>query len=235
MSYYFAQTNAAGYTALHVAAAACAYECVAELLHNGALVGSTDIFGNTALHVLIAASDAANSVSLLLSHRADPNFSNDDGNSSLHIAALHNRHSSLQHLLLHGGDTSVLNVYGLSPHALAMRRCRARSLAHPSVSDAALVVSGAAQSAYYSFKRLPASTLHSRHQRPAVVATPPVRCSRGALAPTVGWGMVRRIHRKTQSLPDIGFPAVIGLVDGSQPLLSMKAQRCLCTSVSGAR
>ncbi len=120
--YFAAQTNAAGYTALHVAAAASAGECIAELLVNGAPVDGTDILGNTALHVMVAASDAPESVLLLLNYRADPNIGNDDGNSALHIAALHNRHRCLQQLLLHGGEPAKFNVYGLSAHDLAMRR-----------------------------------------------------------------------------------------------------------------
>jgi ankyrin repeat protein len=119
---FVAQTNAAGYTALHVAAAASASECILELLDNGALVDLTDIFGNSPLHVMVAASDSEYSVLLLLTHRADPNLCNDDGNSALHIAALHNHHRSLQQLLLHGGDPTALNVFGLSPHILAVRR-----------------------------------------------------------------------------------------------------------------
>ena len=115
------QPNAAGYTALHVAAAAAAAECVAELLQHGASVDCTDIFGNTPLHVIIAASDYADSVTRLLTARADPNHLNDDGNSPLHIAAMHDRAGCMQQLLQHAGDPSITNVYGLSPHDISVR------------------------------------------------------------------------------------------------------------------
>ena len=115
------QVNAAGYTALHVAAAASANECIAELLSNGASVDCTDIFGNTPLHVAVAAKDACDNVLRLLTARADPNAGNSDGNSALHLAAMHNRPSCLQLLLQHGAQPSLLNVYGLSVHAVASR------------------------------------------------------------------------------------------------------------------
>jgi ankyrin repeat protein len=115
------QANAAGYTALHVAAAASANECVALLLNNGALVDTTDIFGNTALHITLAAGDSTDCVLRLLTARADPNLCNADGNTALHIAALHNRSNCVQQLLQHGGDPSILNVYGLSAYAVALR------------------------------------------------------------------------------------------------------------------
>jgi ankyrin repeat protein len=115
------QANAAGYTALHVAAAASAADCVAELLINGAPIESPDIFGNSALHVSIAASDSTEPVLRLLTARANPDLANADGNTALHIASLHNRSSSLQLLLQHGGDQSILNVYGLSARVIAER------------------------------------------------------------------------------------------------------------------
>jgi ankyrin repeat protein len=57
----------------------------------------------------------------LLTARANPDIGNADGNTALHIAALHNRSSCLQQLLQHGGDQSIANVYGLSARVIAER------------------------------------------------------------------------------------------------------------------
>jgi hypothetical protein len=122
------QANAAGYTALHVAAAASASECIAELLDNGSSVDCADIFGNTPLHVAVAASDACDNVLRLLTARADPNVGNSDSNSALHLAAMHNRPGCLQLLLQHGAQPSLLNVYGLSVHLVASRMYAATTI-----------------------------------------------------------------------------------------------------------
>lgn len=199
-AHHFLQSNAAGYTALHVAAAASANECVAFLLNNGALVDAIDIFGNTALHIVIAAGDSTDTVLRLLTARADPNLCNTDGNSALHIAAQHNRSKCVEQLLQHGGDPSILNIYGLSACAVALRmsaafshHCyillRAFALCMTPSLGRALVAYRCCSAPYQPpLQRL------TPHRFPKAHA----RCSRGASVQTGDWGTGLRSRCKTQ-------------------------------------
>ena len=140
-----------GCTALHLAIGEGNREVAAFLLQHGATVGLRDFGGLTTLHWAIlsddvamlglasdievdavdhdgrtplswaASQDAANSVSWLLSHGADPNFGDKGGWTPLHHAAVTGHVNVLIDLLEAGARTEARSVDGENALDLAVR------------------------------------------------------------------------------------------------------------------
>ncbi|XP_077299026.1 uncharacterized protein LOC143920176 [Arctopsyche grandis] len=62
-------------------------------------------------------------VKLLLENGANPNMSDDDGYTSLHMAVIHTELSCVKLLLQYGGDFNAINSYGITPLMIA-NSCR---------------------------------------------------------------------------------------------------------------
>ena len=55
-------------------------------------------------------------VALLLQQKADPNLSNRQGNTALHMAMIHDTEGSVGELLIEkGADDTIENMYGMNP------------------------------------------------------------------------------------------------------------------------
>lgn len=107
-----AQRGRGGQTALHMAAMAKRKPYLKILLEGGANPDATD--GRTEGPVLAEALMSGNreAVALLLTHRANPNLADRQGDTTLHVAAQINDYESMLALLKAGADPSLRNRSG---------------------------------------------------------------------------------------------------------------------------
>ncbi|MEE6450771.1 ankyrin repeat domain-containing protein [Gottfriedia acidiceleris] len=119
--------NEHGLTLLGIAAHYGQYEVVKTLIKNGAQINALShsklsfIPQNTALHAAIAGAKSIELIEFLITNGADPNISDSEGNTPLHIAAFEGNTSIAEHLLKNGAQIKTNNS-GKTPIEIAKER-----------------------------------------------------------------------------------------------------------------
>ncbi|XP_071063850.1 ankycorbin isoform X12 [Dasypus novemcinctus] len=110
--------DAAGHSALHLAAKNSHHECIKKLLQSKCPAESIDSSGKTALHYA-AAHGCLQAVQVLCEHKSPINLKDSDGNIPL-LLAVQNGHSEVCHFLLdHGADVNSRDKNGRTVLMLA--------------------------------------------------------------------------------------------------------------------
>ncbi|MEH7453906.1 ankyrin repeat domain-containing protein [Gottfriedia acidiceleris] len=114
------EENEHGLTLLGIASHYGQYEVVKTLVKNGAQINALShsklsfIPQNTALHAAIAGAKSVEVIDFLLTNGADPNISDSEGHTPLHIAAFEGNTTIAEHLLKNGAEI-IKNNYGKTP------------------------------------------------------------------------------------------------------------------------
>jgi SH3/ankyrin repeat-containing protein len=93
--------------------------CVELLLHDRALVGSTDLQGWQEVHQACRNGLVAH-LEQLLSYGAELNARNASGNTPIHVCAVNNQESCIRTLLFRGADKEALNYAGQTAYQVAV-------------------------------------------------------------------------------------------------------------------
>jgi uncharacterized protein len=121
------EENEHGLTLLGIAAHYGQYEVVKTLVKNGAQINALShsklsfIPKNTALHAAIAGAKSIEVIDFLLTHGANPNISDSEGHTPLHIAAFEGN-ASIAELLMKNGAEIKTNNSGKTPIEIAEER-----------------------------------------------------------------------------------------------------------------
>ncbi len=91
---------------------------VKKLLNSGALIGSRNYYGDTALHLAVK-NNHLDTATLLVQRGADVNAKGGHDNTPLHLSTYENAQAIGDMLRDHGADESVLNRYGLRASEMA--------------------------------------------------------------------------------------------------------------------
>jgi uncharacterized protein len=82
---------------------------------------STDVDGDTPLHVLLWRKDTVGSL-LLIQHGANVNAIGDMGETPLHVAIRQENIKAIQAMLAVGARTDIVSEFGQSPRSLAKEK-----------------------------------------------------------------------------------------------------------------
>ncbi|WP_088011794.1 ankyrin repeat domain-containing protein [Gottfriedia acidiceleris] len=121
------EENEHGLTLLGIAAHYGQYEVVKTLVNNGVQINALShsklsfIPQNTALHAAIAGEKSIEVIDFLLTNGADPNISDSEGHTPLHIAAFEGNTSIAERLLKNGAEIKS-NKSGKTPIEIAEER-----------------------------------------------------------------------------------------------------------------
>lgn len=121
------EENEHGLTLLGIAAHYGQYEVVKTLVKNGVQINALShsklsfIPQNTALHAAIAGAKSIEVIDFLLTNGADPNISDSEGHTPLHIAAFEGNTSIAERLLKKGAEIKT-NKSGKTPIEIAEER-----------------------------------------------------------------------------------------------------------------
>ncbi|MFD4707512.1 ankyrin repeat domain-containing protein [Gottfriedia sp. NPDC058432] len=121
------EENEHGLTLLGIAAHYGQYEVVKTLVKNGAQVNALShsklsfIPQNTALHAAIAGAKSLEVIDFLLTNGADPNISDSEGHTPLHIAAFEGNMTIAERLFKNGAEIKTNNS-GKTPIEIAEER-----------------------------------------------------------------------------------------------------------------
>ena len=84
-------------------------------------ISSTDVDGDTPLHVLLWRKDT-NGALLLIQHGADVNAVGDMGETPLHVAIRQENIKVIQAILAAGARTDIVSEFGQTPRSLAKEK-----------------------------------------------------------------------------------------------------------------